>query len=321
MPEYFPLDDFLLQKDELRRPLDWRHQRGMSLSMLEPRRRIRRAGDDAVVLDYARMLWNLYGSPRRDYYDVDKTAKKFGDIFYAYLRYSTMGSTERAVTEGLLFNADIESNRVTEVSGLDGAQQDVYRKLYLDIEGREDMSMIIAPLILETNRQSISAEDTYSNAERPSVVKRRGSLSPRIETLLRLAGYYAGPVVVELLYSKLLRSAYIPLGGDSAQRWLNSALLGAVRADGYISVMTSEERHRDYVSAVLEMSTRLAFEEKAEKQADTISHITAMLKQMSARIGNPSEFYGDIQLPQETPIGKLELNQIKQCHSPKITKS
>ena len=51
MPDYFPLDDYLLRKDELRRPLDWRHQRGMALSMQEPRRRIRRNGDDSFVTE------------------------------------------------------------------------------------------------------------------------------------------------------------------------------------------------------------------------------------------------------------------------------
>jgi hypothetical protein len=253
---------------------------------------------------YARMLYQLYGAGGRNYCDVDRVSHKFGEIFQAYLRYSTMGATELAVTEGLLLGSHTELQRVTMVSGLTREQQRIYRQLYLDTDGRADMSMVIVPLLLEPSQRAASPEDVFSNPEQPRIAQKQSSRGQSINTLFRLVGYYAGPVVVEMLYSNLLRSSMLPEGRDSAQRWMNDAQLGAVRAKGYMASLLLDY-NAQYTDELMRMSVKLAFEEREEGQAEIITNVQALLSSWKPRIGNTQQVYAS--LPQDALTGEFEL--------------
>jgi hypothetical protein len=287
MPVYVPqVYDFLLRTDAARRPLDWRFQRAVELSRNAPRHRYARRGDDEVISRYADLLYRVTDHTSFD--DFARIRKRHPDLAEVYVAYAVMNKTELALMDGLLLSRSVDPNLVRKQSGLTDAQQKLYKKLFLDVDDRRDMSIFIASQLMEPSRLRGTALEKKEGTDPEAVdhIKQpadNGTLSLRAQCTLKVIGFYSSPVVLEMVYSGFLMGT-IPGGRDSAVRFINQAALSSVRGTGYLA-MRELAALPEGIMEIFKMAGKLAVEEKEEGQTDIIESVEAFFGLVRPRIG------------------------------------
>jgi hypothetical protein len=311
MADYQTFETFLLRPDAPRRPLDWRYRRALELATLPPRSRKGRSTDDDLILRYADMLHRL--SDYSSFEDFEKIRKKHPDLLEVHVAYATLNRTELAILDALLLCRSADTALVTGQSGLTAEQQRAYRSVFLDVEDRRHMSLFIATQLMEPARLRGTGQDTLEARRAPETPDRprswngQGTLSCRTQCVLRVIGFYSGPVVLELLYTGFL-SGTVPVGRDDSLQFLSQAHLTNIRRFGYFSSgeMPFQE---DGLTEVFKLATSLAREEREESQADIILHVDEAFKQFRPRIGSPVKILGEEKLPEGVFTGEYELRE------------
>ncbi len=304
------LNDSLLRKDAPRRPLDWRFRRAVELGRIPARQRAPRSGDDALVMQYADLLHRLHDQVT--FQDFDRIRKRHPDLCEIHVAYATLNKTELALLDGLLLSLSPDPRMIASQSGLTETQQKLYRKIFLDIDGRRAMSLFIATQLMEPARlrnTALSCRE-FADPESPDRVdleRDDGSLPLRARCALRVIGFYSSPVVLEILYTGFLAGT-IPGGRDSAMRFLAQSTLTNVRRYGlFASGAISDEK--DGIKEVYKLASQLAMEEKEEGQIDIIQNIEALFARFRPRIGVAGTILDREKLPKEVFEGTYELTE------------
>jgi hypothetical protein len=299
LPVFVPqVQDFLLRADAARRPLDWRFRRAVALSRVTARRRYARKGDDEVILRYADLLHRV--TDHTSFEDFAKIRKRHPDLSEVYLAYAAMNKTELALTDGLLLSQSADPNLIRNQSGMTDMQQKLYKKLFLDVDDRREMSLFIASQLMEPSRlrgTALEMQDTV-DPESPDSLRPRldnGSLGIRAQCALKVMGFYSSPVVLELVYTGFLMGS-IPGGRDSAVRFINQAELTATRGLGYLATRELATLP-DGIMEIFKMAGKLAMEEKEEGQTDIIESVEAFFQLVRPRIGRAGKILQGEQTP------------------------
>ena len=303
------LADYQLRNDAPRRPLDWRYRRAVELGRFVPRSRYSRNGDDELVMRYADLLHRL--NAHSTFHEFDRIKRRHPDLLEIHAAYATMNKTELALLDGLLLSRTTDPNLVRSQSGLTDHQQQLYRKMFLDIEDRRSMSLFIATQLLEPAklRGLISEGREPSDPESIDIVggNGEGTLPVRARSALRIIGFYSSPIVLELLYSGFLTGT-IPSGRDSAIRFLNQSSLTNIRRFGFYSSLEVPFAKGGLIE-VYRLATQLALEEKEDGQIDIIQNIDALFQQFKPRIGLAGKILEPEKLPHEVFDGEYELTE------------
>jgi hypothetical protein len=310
MPVSHYLEEALLREDECRRPLDWRFQRASALSAISGRHRRPRKTDDKLICDYADLLYKISNSS--DYPELERIRRRHPDLFRVHLTYATLNATELALTDGMLLSQSVDPNLIENQTGMNERQQRQYRKMFLDIDGRRNMSTFIAMQLMEPSRLRSTVQAGYEmdDPEAPILSTRsdvRGTLSDRALRALRVIGFYSSPVVLEIMYSGLLAGT-VPGGRDSAVRYMTQAYLTNVRRHGLMSSYL-EGYSPDGIGRFMAMAYNLASEERESAHIEILENINTFLSQTRQRIGPASEMLKDAELPVEVFKGKFELDE------------
>ena len=311
MAVYLPqFTDFQLHADAPRRPLDWRFQRAVELGRFPSRKRYPEPGDDPLVLRYADMLYRL--TEHTTFRDFARIRKQYPDLTEVHLAYATTNKTELALLDGLLLSQSTDPNLIRNQSGLTDRQQQLYRRMFLDIEGRRKMSLFIATQLMEPARLRNTALEydphrTKDLSDKAMSHPDNGSLSLRAQCALRVIGFYSSPVVLELVYAGFL-SGTVPAGRDSAARFLTQATLTNICRFG---VLASGEVPflKGGMFEVYQLASQLAMDEKADGQIDIIQNVEALFTQFRPRIGIANHILESERLPPEVFDGEYELTE------------
>jgi hypothetical protein len=310
MPDFSAsyLDEALLRADERRRPLDWRFQRAESLSKVAGRSRHPRRTDDKLVCDYADLLYRI--SHTSDYPELERIRKRHPDLFRVHLTYATLNATELALTDGMLLSSSYDPNLIENQTGMNESQQRQYRKMFLDIEDRRNMSTFIAMQLMEPSRLRSTVQESaeFDDPESPAMSTRtdvRGSLPPNALRALRVIGFYSSPVVLEIMYSGLLAGT-VPGGRDSAIRYMTQAYLTNIRRHGLMASYL-ERYTADGISNFMGLAYNLAVEERESGHIEILENISEFLSQTRQRIGRVSEVLSINNMPEGALTGRFEL--------------
>jgi hypothetical protein len=305
------LEEAQLRADEPRRPLDWRYKRATVLSRESPisRKRKIRPTDDDIISQYADLLWRL--DVQSSFQELEKIRKRHPDLLRVHLAYATLNETELAISDGLLLSRSTDPVLIARQSGMNDAQQKLYRQMFLDIDDRRDMSMFISMQLLEPARLrgTLQNGETSTHPEEGAVVPktRVGTLPPGVLGTIRVIGFYSSPVVLEVIYTGLLMGA-IPEGRDSAIRFLTQAQLMDFRRKGLLAsrYMGFEQRT---IMDLLKFSFDLAETEREEGQIDIIQNIETMFTDIRQRIGTPDKILDVDKLPPEMFSSPVEATE------------
>ena len=296
------LEEALLRSDEPRRPLDWRFRRAVSLGRNPGRTRRARATDDKLICDYADMLYRL--GKQETFPEMEKIRKRHPDLFRVHLAYATLNATELALTDAMLLCRSVDPEVVENQTGMNEVQQGYYRRMFLDIEDRRQMTSFIATQIMEPSKlRPTAAEDILrDDLERAEPVDRaviRGTFSSRALRVLRLVGFYSSPVVVELMYSGLLADN-VPEGRSSAKKYISQAYLTNVQCRGMMSTYLSDYTE-DSIEQLIKLSYALAVEESEEAQFAITQNIDQWAHHSVSRIAAPVTM-DTVELEQQTTV-------------------
>ncbi len=189
--------DYLLRKDAARRPLDWRYQRAIALSRLIARKRYPRSGDDALVSQYADLLHRL--NFHSTFEDFARIRKRHPDLIEVHVAYATLNKTELALLDGVLLSQSPDPTFITNQTGLTDRQQQLYRRMFLDVEDRRKMSLFIATQLMEPSRLRGTAlgsrtSSTPESPDKQAPVRDDGTLPLRAQCTLRVIGFYSSPI-------------------------------------------------------------------------------------------------------------------------------
>ncbi|HBT76312.1 MAG TPA: hypothetical protein DEB39_05165 [Planctomycetaceae bacterium] len=302
--------DYLLRKDAARRPLDWRYQRAIALSRLIARKRYPRSGDDALVSQYADLLHRL--NFHSTFEDFARIRKRHPDLIEVHVAYATLNKTELALLDGVLLSQSPDPTFITNQTGLTDRQQQLYRRMFLDVEDRRKMSLFIATQLMEPSRLRGTAlgsrtSSTPESPDKQAPVRDDGTLPLRAQCTLRVIGFYSSPIVMELLYTGFL-SGTIPCGRDSALRYMVEATLTNIRRHGLFASVEAPFDDKGLLE-VFKLASKLAMEEKEEGQIDIIQNIEALFAQFRPRIGVPGTILGQENLPTDVFEGAYELTE------------
>jgi hypothetical protein len=304
------LQEALLRGDERRRPLDWRFRRAIAMSQAPMTRRNPRRSDDKLVCLYADLLYRL--NNHTTYIEMEKIRKKYPDLFRVHITYATLNATELALTDAMLLSVSVDPAVVEKQTGMNAAQQNKYRQMFLDIEDRREMSSFIAMQIMEPSRLRSSASE-LSEQDNPEALPMsrssdvRGTFSDRALRVLRLIGFYSSPVVVEMMYSGLIADS-VPSGRDSAVRYMTQACLTSVRRRGLMSTYLDNYSDRG-IERFMKLAFTLAVEERSEGQVDILQNIETLFQGYRQRIGSPSKILEVDCIPKEAVAGRFELSE------------
>lgn len=302
--------DYLLRKDAARRPLDWRYRRAIELSRLTARKRYPRSGDDALVTQYADMLHRL--NFHSTFEDFKRIKKRHPDLIEVHISYATLNKTELALLDGVLLSQSSDPTFISNQTGLTDRQQQLYRRMFLDVEDRRRMSLFIATQLMEPSRLrgtalGIRTTSSPESPDRQTPVRDDGTLPLRAQCTLRVIGFYSSPIVMELLYTGFL-SGTIPCGRDSAMRYMVEATLTNIRRHGLFASVETPYDDKGLLE-VFKLASKLAMEEKEEGQVDIIQNIEALFSQFRPRIGSPGKILEHENLPPEVFDGAYELTE------------
>jgi hypothetical protein len=310
MPDFSSayLDEALLRADERRRPLDWRFKRAEALSKVSGRNRHPRRTDDKLICSYADLLYRI--SHSSDYPELERIRKRHPDLFRVHLTYATLNATELALTDGMLLSSSPDPNMIENQTGMNELQQRQYKKMFLDIDDRRNMSTFIAMQLMEPSRlrSTVQEDAEFNDPESPVMSTRtdvRGSLPTQALRALRVIGFYSSPVVLEIMYSGLLAGT-APGGRDSAIRYMTQAYLTNIRRHGLMASYL-ERYTADGISHFMSLAYSLAAEERESGHIEILENISAFLSQTRQRIGRVSEVLKIDNMPKEALSGKFEL--------------
>ena len=305
--------DYQLRADYRRRPLDWRFQRAVQLSRFVPRRRCPRVGDDDLTRRYADLLHRLHDQVTFE--DMDRIRSKHPDLLDIHLAYALTNKTELALIDALLLSRAVDREMITAQSGLSESQQNDYRKLFLDVEDRRDMTIFIATQLMEphrlrkTSKECHVASDVTSTVGTQNYVPDNGTLPYRAQCVLKVIGFYSSPIVLELVYTGFL-SGTIPLGRDSAMRFLRQSTMTNVQRYGLFA-SDAVPQLPGGLSEVFMLAARLATEEKEENQIDTIQNMDVIFKQGRSKFGKVSMIYERENIPSEVYSDPYEFSALE----------
>ena len=300
------LAEFQLRADFRRRPIDWRFQRAIDLSRFAPRKRYPRSTDDDLIAKYADLLHRLTANSSME--DMSRIQKRHPDLMDVHLAYATMNKTELALMDGLLLSQSVDSTLITRQSGLTPNQQKLYKRMFLDIDDRRDMTMFVASQLMEPTRLRNTALECadVSSPQSMDFNRRveRGTMSLRSQCVLRVMGFYSSPIVLELLYTGL-QMGTIPVGRDSAVRFIVQSFISNLHRYGQLASAELPHSERGLVE-VFKLASRLIMEEKEEGQIDILQNIDALFSEMRPRIGVASKILEAEHLPSEAFSGPYE---------------
>ena len=176
------------------------------------------------------------------------------------------------------------------------------------------MSIFIATQLMEPARLRNTAFEVDNaamcranplKAERLTPYYVDGTLPLPALCTLRVMGFYSSPIVLELLYSGMLEGT-VPLGRDSAMRFIIQSTLSSVRRNGLFAVNTIS-RTDEGLQEIFKFASKLAVEEKEEGQIEIIQSVEEFFKACSPRIGVASRILAEDGLPEGTFSGAFEL--------------
>lgn len=310
------LADFQLRPDATRRPLDWRFQRAIELAGHPARKRYARSGDDPLTVQYADLLHRLH--EHVTFEDFSRIRKRHPDLAEVHLAYATMNKTELALLDGLLLSQSTDPHLIRNQTGLTDRQQNLYRRMFLDIEGRRHMSLFIASQLMEPSRLRNTALECEASRrpesrDRAPLEPEQGSLSLRAQCTLRVIGFYGSPIVLELVYAGFLTGT-VPGGRDSAVRFINQSTIANVHRFGLIA--SGEVPYlKGGMVEVYKIASALAMEEREDSQVDIIANVEALFTQFRPRIGVASKILATEQLPPAVFSGEYELTEEEMVES------
>ena len=304
------LADYLLRSDAPRRPLDWRFQRAIELSRYAPRKRYKRAGDDELVVRYADLLHRL--DHHSTYRDFERIRRRHPNLTEVHLAYATLNMSELAILDATLLCHAMDPDQIAAQTGLPREQQKIYRRMFLDIEGRRHMSTFIAMQLMEPTRLRGTASEyrdggNMESVDRPIQAPQQGTLTLGEQCALRVLGFYSSPVLLELVYTGFLGGT-VPAGRDSAMRFMGQATLSNIRRSGLLATANIKDI-RDGTTTAMKLAVDLAVEEKEDGQFDIIQNIETTVKQFQPRIGHAGTILADEKLPDEVFDGNYELTE------------
>ena len=311
MAVYLPqFHDFQLRADAPRRPLDWRFRRVIALGRQPARKRYPEPGDDPLILRYADMLSRL--GEHTTVRDFAKIRKRYPDLTEVHLAYAVTNKTELALLDGLLLSQVADPDLIQNQSGLTDRQQALYRRMFLDIEGRRKMSIFIATQLMEPARLRNTAlecdpDRTADSPDQAMFRPENGSLPLRAQCTLRVIGFYSSPIVLELVYAGFL-SGTVPAGRDSAVRFLTQTTLTNICRFGVIA--SGEVPFlKGGMLEVYKLASALAMDEKEDGQIDIIQNVEALFTQFRPRIGSASRILETERIPSGVFDGEYELTE------------
>jgi hypothetical protein len=213
--------------------------------------------------------------------------------------------------DGVLLSQSPDPTFISNQTGLSERQQQLYRRMFLDVEDRRKMSLFIATQLMEPSRLRGTALGSriQNSPESPDqqTVRDDGTLPLRAQCTLRVIGFYSSPIVMELLYTGFL-SGTIPCGRDSALRYMVEATLTNIRRHGLFASVEAPFDDKGLIE-VFKLASKLAMEEKEEGQIDIIQNIEALFTQFRPRIGVPGKILDRENLPPAVFDGAYELTE------------
>jgi hypothetical protein len=265
------MKDYLLRKDERRRPLDWRYKRALALSKFSAKRAVKYDSDDSLILAYADLLRRF--SKHESHFDLQRIRKKHPNLFKVHMAYASSNTTELALLDALLLCKSSDGRQIEDQCGLSRMQQKLYKALFLDIEDRRDMSLFIASQLLESKKLRSSAKET--TLESVDDEYESDTYGDKALRVLRMVGFYSSPIVVELMYSGLLQGKNLA-GPDSAMQYLNRTYLANIRRRSVLNSFTMSDSSKN-MEKFMDMSFRLASETNEDNNQELLQNVDGFM--------------------------------------------
>jgi hypothetical protein len=250
---------------------------------------------DPLIRDYVSLLLLLARDDGR-YSTWKKLRTKFAGLFDVHAFIHSSNRTEIALLDAMLLGRHVDPDYVTQQTGLSELQQDVYQKLFIDLEDRRHMTVFIASQLLEP----LKFRESLEQAGKIGVLDflpddptpRRGSLSLSRRVALRVLGFYAGPRIVEYLYTGLRADSKV-LGEESVVRYVSQAIISAVRRTGLFQSFLPERQEAELALNFAKAAVQLAQDDSAGSQSDITRHVQAFYEAVRPRFGHVGDILED----------------------------